>query len=101
MTTLVVDKIVETFLDGILFVKAIEPIGVYMFSVFRPWFFLNIYFALQDFDDRKIELLGKLPVPFIMGRNSHDGSCSVGNENIVCNPDRKLMSVYRVDGIGT
>ena len=36
-----------------------------------------------------------------MGRNSHDGSCSIGDEYIVCNPDRKLLSVDRVDGIGS
>ena len=36
-----------------------------------------------------------------MGRNCHDGSCSITDEYIVCDPDRNLLSVYRIDGIAS
>ena len=36
-----------------------------------------------------------------MGWNCHDCACTVRNKNVVCNPNRNLLSVYRVNGIAS
>ena len=33
--------------------------------------------TLQNRKNLQVKLFGKFPVPLIMGRNGHDGSCSV------------------------
>ena len=99
VSAFVLFKVLETLFDGIFLIESVKPIRVDVFSVFCPRFFLYIYLALQDFDDGKIELLCKFPVSFIVCRNSHNSSCTIGDEDIVGNPNRKFLSIYRVNGI--
>ena len=72
-----------------------------MNSVFCPCLFLNVNFALEDFDDWKVEFFCEIPVSCVVGRNGHDCACSVRNKNIVCNPDWNKLAVYRVDCIAS
>ena len=72
-----------------------------MLSILGPRLGLNIYRRFEDLDDRKIELLGKFPVSVVVCWYCHDGTGSVGNEYIVCNPDRNALSVHRVDSIAS
>ena len=61
-------------------------------------FLLNVS-ALDDFNDRKTELLRKLPVPAVVSRNRHNGTRAVAGKHVIRDPDRHLGAVYRVDGI--
>ena len=36
-------------------------------------------------------------VALIMRRHRHDRACAVVHQNIVCNPDRQLFAVVRID----
>ena len=67
-----------------------------MDSVFCPGLLLYINFALENFNNREVELLCKFPVAVIVGRYSHNCTCSVRNQNVICNPDWNEFSVYRV-----
>ena len=55
--------------------------------------------ALNDLDDGHAELLGKLPVAGIVGRDSHDGAGAVGSQNVVRHEDGHLLAVDGVDGL--
>ena len=72
-----------------------------MLTIFCPGLLLYIHLALENLNDGQRELLCELPVPVIVGRYCHDGTGTVADEYVVGDPDGDLLSVYRVDGIGT
>ena len=83
----------------ILLVKAVQPLGVHMLAILGPGLGLNIYRRFKNLDNRKVELFGKLPVPVVVGRYCHYGTGSVGDEDIVGNPDWNAVAIHRVYGI--
>ena len=54
--------------------------------------------ALNDFDNRKIKFLRKLPVTGVVGRYCHDGTGSVTHQYIIRYPDRNFFAIHRIDG---
>src|SRR5207302_1940647 len=48
----------------------------------------------------QVELLGELKIALVMRWDGHDRTGSVANEDIIGDPDRDLLAVYRVAGIG-
>ena len=55
----------------------------------------------DDLDDWEGELQGEFMVALIVRRNGHDGPRAVAGEDIVGDPDRDLLPVDGIDGIGT
>ncbi len=53
--------------------------------------------ARDDLDDRQIEGFRELPVPLVVGGNGHDGAGSVGDQDVVGDPDGNLPTVHRID----
>ncbi|MPM73330.1 hypothetical protein SDC9_120310 [bioreactor metagenome] len=83
--------------NGILLVQAIKEGAVYVNAILGPRFLLDIDLTLENFNDGQAELLGKLPVTGVMGRDCHDGTGTVADQDIVGNPDGNLLVVHRVD----
>ena len=52
-------------------------------------------------NDGQVEMLGKGIVATIMGRNSHDGTCTITSQYIFCNIDRTLVACDGIDTIST
>ena len=57
--------------------------------------------TLDEWDDRQTEVLGKGIVAGVVGRNCHDGTCSITSQHVVAHPDRVLLACEWVDGITT
>ena len=55
---------------------------------------------LHDRADRQTELAGELEVALVVGRDGHDGPGAVANEHVIGDPDRDLLLVHRIDGVG-
>ena len=50
--------------------------------------------------DRQPELAGELEVAFVAARDGHDRAGAVAHQDVVGDPDRQLLAVDRVDGVG-
>ena len=55
--------------------------------------------ALYQWDNGQVEVFGKGIVATVMGRNSHDGTCSIASQHVFRNPDRDGFTSERIDGI--
>ena len=55
---------------------------------------------LDNLDDRQIELRGELEIARVVRRHGHDRAGAVAGENVVGNPDRNLLAVDGIDGVG-
>ena len=53
--------------------------------------------AFYNLNHRKIKLLCELPVTGIMSRYCHDRTGTIGHQNIIGDPYRNLLAVYRID----
>ena len=71
-----------------------------MKTVFCVGSFFNVS-TFKHFYDWKVKLFGKFPVTLVMGRHSHDSTCSITSKNIVSDPDWNFLAIDRVDGIST
>ena len=72
-----------------------------MNSVLSPRLFLNVYVRFQYFDYRKVEFFCKFPVAVIVCRNCHNCTRSIRNKDVICNPYRNELSVYRIDCVAS
>ncbi|CDB77350.1 uncharacterized protein BN552_02139 [Blautia sp. CAG:237] len=61
--------------------------------------FLGDVSTLDDFDDVDAEFLCEIIVTLVMSRYCHDRTCTITHHYIVCNVDRDLLAVYRVDSL--
>ena len=100
MTAAVFFQPADHCINGCLLVHAIQEAGIDVNTIFCPCFNFDIA-AFQYRNDFKIELLGEFIVSCVVGRNCHDGTCSIACQYIVRNPDRDLLSIDRIDRIGT
>ncbi|MNZ54507.1 hypothetical protein D3C78_724080 [compost metagenome] len=80
--------------------KPIQEIRIDMRSVSGICLFFNVA-ALHDFHDIQAELFSKFPVACIVTWNRHDRTCSISGKYIICNPDRCLGAIHRIDCIRT
>ena len=84
-------------LDRILFLCiAVKKFRVDHFSVTSISFFGDIT-TFDNFDDINTEFLCEIIVTLIMCRNCHDCTCTIAHHYIICNVDRNLLTVDRVD----
>ena len=51
-------------------------------------------------NDRQVEDLGEFPVAFVLSGNCHDRPGAVADQHVIGDPDRDLLVVDRVDGVG-
>ena len=59
---------------------------------------INFFTILgYNLNNRQIKLLGKLPVSFIMCRNSHDSTCTIAHKYIVRYPDWNFLAINRIN----
>ena len=71
-----------------------------MKAIFCVGSFFNVS-TFKYFDDWKVKLFGKFPVTLIVGRHSHDSTCSIARQYVVGNPDWDFFTVNRVYSIST
>ncbi|MNG21945.1 hypothetical protein D3C84_1063740 [compost metagenome] len=62
--------------------------------------FLDIS-TLNNFNDWKIELFGKLPVALIVTWNRHNCACTVPTKHIIRDPNWHFRVIHWIDGIST
>ena len=86
--------------NGVFFVKTVQEVRVDVKAIFCVGSFCYVA-TFEHFYNWKIKLFSKFPVTLIVGRNGHDGTCSVASKNIVGNPDWNFFPIDRIDGIGT
>ena len=85
--------------NGFLHRQAVEEVGVHHDPgvVLQGKGRLLDVPALDHFNDLTAKLLGKFPVPVVVGRHRHDRPGAVGHQNIVRDENRDLLSVDGVD----
>ena len=86
--------------DGILDSQAVEEVRVDQdagFVLGGEGGFLHVLAAGYHLHDLTAELLGKLPVPVVVGGNGHDGAGAVGGQDVVGDEDGNLLAVDGVD----
>ena len=85
--------------NGFLHRQAVEEVGVHHDPgvVLQGKGRLLDVPALDHFNDLTDKLLGKFPVPVVVGRHRHDRPGAVGHQNIVRDENRDLLSVDGVD----
>ena len=86
--------------NSIFFVESVQEVRVDMKAIFCVSSLFNVS-TFKHFYDWKSKLFSKFPVTLIVGRYSHNSTCSVASKNIVRNPDWDFFPIDRVDGIST
>ena len=75
---------------------SVQEFRVYHLAIACVSFFGNIS-TFDNFDDVDAEFLSEVIVTLIMSRYCHDSACTISHHYIVCNVDRDLLAVNRVD----
>src|SRR5262249_45845644 len=55
---------------------------------------------LDGADDRQVENLGEIPVALVLTGDGHDGRGAVGGQDVIGDPDRDFLLIYRIDRVG-
>ena len=98
LTDLVFLKPVNHLRNCFFLAQTIQPFGVDMHPIASIGLCFDIA-ALQNRNDRQMELLCKLIVTRIMRRHCHDRTGAISRQNIIRNPDRNFSAIDRIDRI--
>ena len=60
--------------------------------------FEELKYRLESMGYLHVEFFGEFPVALVMGRNCHDGACSIAHKYIIGNPDGNFLPIDRIDG---
>ena len=87
-------------IDRRLEVQTIELAAVYQYAFFDEGkLIFGVRARCDNSLDREIELLGELIVSFVVCRNGHDHTGTIGSDYIIGSPDRYFLSGDRVDRV--
>ncbi len=87
---------------GVLHAEPVQNAGVHHYAGLAVCKGGGLYIpALHHLDDGQTELLGKVPVPVVVGGHGHDSAGAVAYKDVVGDEDGYLSAVHRVDGCNT
>ena len=85
--------------NGVFLVQTVKEARIDVHAVFGPGLLLHIDFRFQNFDNRQVEFLGKLPVACVVGGHGHNCASSVAHQHVIGHPNRYQCAVYGIFSI--